>query len=111
MTKGLAEVDFVIVSTSTPGFNLLVDALIKEEKWAIQDLWIKDSVDLRRVLPWYEYMVGTETYDRQMTGSERDLHELTIAAARYWPILAGEQLYQFVTRRVGTYPFGLYESS
>lgn len=110
MTKDVSSADFVLVSASIPGVSFLVDALIKEEKMAIQDLWIKNSVCLGRVLPWYPYMVGTETHGYQITGPERDLHEFTTAVARYWPILSGERLYQFVARRVGAHPFRLQES-
>lgn len=77
-----------------------------EGKLVIQDWWIRNSVQVGRVLPWYDYEV-VERVNSTITEEERDWHELISAAARYWPLLTAEVLYQFVARQVSFASFGL----
>jgi hypothetical protein len=103
VTEDLSSADFTILSTSILGIDSIVSVLRGEGKIALQEWWIRNSVDAGKLLPWYPYVIANETDEQKLSDSQRDLHELTVVAARYWPLLVGERLYQFVARRVWTH--------
>lgn len=93
-----------------PNAQGIAEELGSEEKAAIQDYWIRDSIYARRLLPWYPYQVGTSTVftgpekvSSTMSATEleeRDVHEFVIISARYWPLFCMEELYRYVSRKV-----------
>jgi hypothetical protein len=96
----VTSADFVILVSILPGIEQLLHVLHGEGKLVIQDWWIWNSAHAGRLLPWYHYEILESKNIYQMEDSARDLHELVACAARYWPLLKGEELYRFMARRV-----------
>ena len=106
--------DLCILSLAIPGADEISERLHSEGKLAIQDYWIRDSVDAERLLPWYPYQVGAPLSHSVGYGrcsfsistaetEERDVHEFVTVSARYWPLFSAEELHRYVSRRVSIY--------
>jgi hypothetical protein len=107
--------DFCILSPVLPDADGIAEELRAEGKLAIQDYWIRDSMDAGQLLPWYSYQIGGSSSiskangkDTSLTSAEeaeeRDTHELVTTSARYWPLLSEEELCRYVSRKVGKLP-------
>ena len=107
--------DFCILSPVLPDADGIAEELRSEGKIAIQDYWIRDSMDAGQLLPWYSYQIGGPSSiakaNEKVTSltlteeaEERDIHELVATSARYWPLLSEEELCRYVSRKVGTPP-------
>jgi hypothetical protein len=105
--------DFCILSPVLPDADGIAEELRAGGKLAIQDYWIRDSMDAGQLLPWYSYQIGGPSSIARITGKdtsltmtaeaeERDVHELVATSARYWPLLSEEELCRYVSRKVGT---------
>jgi hypothetical protein len=104
--------EFCILSPVLPDVEGIAEELRAEGKLAIQDYWIRDSVDAGQLLPWYPYQIGSSSSVRRtnwrdvpltmaVETEERDVHELIATSARYWPLLSEEELCRYVSRKVG----------
>ena len=103
--------DFCILSINIPNVGAIADELMSEGKLAVQDYWIRDSVDAASLLPWYTYQVtpssfapGDTSQDLGMMSAgdveERDIHELVVTTARYGALISANELYRHLSRKV-----------
>lgn len=101
---------FVILSLSIPNVDAIASELVSIGKITVQDYWVRDSVEARRLLPWYPYEVtpsASISSDVTLGGSlmsadqieERDLHELVVTNARYGWLLSSEELFRHLSRK------------
>ena len=92
----------------------LADKLLSEGKLAVQDYWIRDSVDAATLLPWYSYQVMPSPFAlgdiSQGSGmlsvrdvEKRDIHQLVVTAARHGAVLLANDLYKHISRKVINY--------
>jgi hypothetical protein len=110
VVEDASSADFCIVSLAAPGADRIAEELRLEGKLAIQDYWIRDSIDAERLLPWYPYQIGPSSSlsasvgktasSASTTETERDIHELVIMSARYWPLFSVEELHRYTSRKV-----------
>jgi hypothetical protein len=92
--------DFVILSTSIPGFDELAAFLNEHDRVVVHDHWVRASIDAQRVLPWYEDQIVPSSSKGDTSESSRDFHELVVCLARYSPVLSDEAIYNYLARRV-----------
>lgn len=111
MVEDALSADFCILSMNIPNVMGIVNELASEGKNAVQDYWIRDSVDVGRILPWYMFQIGqpsSSLLDGAPNASimsaldvqERDIHELVVATARYGALFSVEGLYRYLARKV-----------
>ncbi|KIM28093.1 hypothetical protein M408DRAFT_24108 [Serendipita vermifera MAFF 305830] len=101
---------FCVLSLNIPNLDGIVSELVSKGKLTVQDYWIRDSVELRRLLPWYSYRMvpptslTNNTIPIPLPISEedveaRDIHELVVFLARYGLLSSSEDLYRRVSRK------------
>jgi hypothetical protein len=113
VVEDASSADFCIVSLIAPGADGIAEELQAEGKLAIQDYWIRDSIDAGKLLPWYPYQIGPPpsllpgsaripSFSSTTETEERDIHELVIMSARYWPLFSVDELHRYASRKVRT---------
>ncbi|KIM28097.1 hypothetical protein M408DRAFT_147960 [Serendipita vermifera MAFF 305830] len=101
---------FCILSLNIPNVDGIVNELASKSKLVVQDYWIRDSIEMRRLLPWYSYEMVSPTSpsndaipDALFTSDEvieaRDVHELVIIMARYGLLLPSDDLHRHLSRK------------
>lgn len=111
---------FCILSLAIPDVDGLANELVSKSKLAVHDYWIRDSVDARRLLPWYPYEMAPSTSPSndnisgrlRMSEEEieaRDIHEFVVIMARYGPLFSSEDIYRHLIRKCPHRSVGSFE--
>lgn len=99
----ITDADFCLLSSCRRETAEIASLVTAEGGVAIESSWIWESVNLKRLLPWYQYHLGGDDRDdRPEVGDDvRDLHELSACLARHLPIVGSvDDIYRHLAMKV-----------